>query len=371
MVDTNFSVNAAGNLTQYNLVKNTEETKDAITADDIKVMIKLGQFNKVRSLIKELENSSPDDKASAQKIAAFAEFYKKEINSDLVFENATSGRGNDVIISAKLYESLVEEHLAKGDAAIDIEQYNVSDSHYRLDDKYINDVLNNEATGYYYGFKDSVVNSRTITTADLRALLDSGEQEKIYSLIQFLEQSNFSDFVNREGTNAPQRIRDYVISYARFQEHDRQFKKNPDWVNPKELLAWRGRSEFDIHDPIKNLFEIPVAELPASGQAEELAKFFESKGDTETAAKIREEIKKVSDERNGQLAKLKQWYEVMGQGQGTKNVSKLQPIILFNNEQAKAILKLSESWKALDEDLQTRILDLIEKRAGIGKQTAE
>jgi hypothetical protein len=82
MVDTNFSVNAAGNLAQYNLVKSSNNEAEVINADDIKVIVKLGQFNKIRGLIRELENSSPDDREAAQKIAAFAEFYKKEINRD-------------------------------------------------------------------------------------------------------------------------------------------------------------------------------------------------------------------------------------------------------------------------------------------------
>jgi hypothetical protein len=383
MSDPNFSVNATGNLAQYNLVTNKEDTKDDITADDIKVMIKLGQFNKVRGLIDYLEKSSPNDKAAAQKIAAFAEFYKKEINSDLVYENAISSNGNDkdVIIDARLYEYLVKEHIAKGDSTIDIEQYNVSNGlistdYGQLRNEYINNVLDNKLV-YKEGLKDDVVDGRTITSRDLEKLLDNGEQEKIYSLIQFLEQNGgFRDFkgsfdaqnfVNGRWIDASQRMRNYVVAYAGYREHERQFKKNPGWVNPKDLTSYQLRFHRDprFDNQIDNPYELPVAELPASGRAEELAKFFESKGDVETANRIREEIKKVSNSRYKALAGLNEAGDLR-----RRDLKKsIVPSLGTDGQPERFDLESmvgSELWNTLDEDLQKRILDLISKQKTAG-----
>jgi hypothetical protein len=341
MVDTNFSINAAGNLEQYNLVTNKEETKDAITADDIKVMIKLGQFNKIRGLIRELENSSPDDKEAAQKIAAFAGFYKKEINDDFGYEYWDKG---SEVISASYYESLVEE------GEFDIEQYNVSDGTPEYKHKESKDILaeeyakilSNEWPGFGYSF--GIVDARTITRNDIEKILANGEHEKLYTLIQYFDEGSSRP----EMKEAVAKIRKCVVGYSRNKEFHRQFEDNPNHVLTKKIKI------FDFN-PVTDSAYMPVRRLSAVSEAEELAKFFESKGDIETANKIREEIKKVSDRRDVELEEFK-GHEV--QRRGSENVSELgtesQPP-RFNNKRS------ARFWNMLDEDSRKRILDLLEK----------
>jgi hypothetical protein len=334
MVDTNFSINAAGNLAQYNLVKNNNNETEVINADDIKVMIKLGQFNKIRGLIRELENSSPDDKEAAQKIAAFAEFYKKEINSDLVYKSKDGSMSKkEEIIPGGVYEFVAREDDGK------IDQYNVSDGvgGEQLFPEYTTALLDNGRLSRQ--FWSDLVDARTITQNDLKMILDRGDHEELYSLIQYVKNNDYIIKIDERAIIG--KIQDYVVSYAASQETKRQFEKNPE----KNGHYYR-----------------PVAELPASGAAEELAKFFESKGDTETANRIREEIKKVSDKRNIELEKHKVQYW------DSKNLSKFSRrkdgrlLFLFDREQAKIGLERSESWNALDEESQERILDLLENK---------
>jgi hypothetical protein len=289
MVDTNFSVNAAGNLAQYNLVTNKEETKDTITADDIKVMIKLGQFNKVRGLIRELENSSPDDKAAAQKIAAFAEFYKEEVQGAYSDEynknvlNSNDGRGADGnIIGAHVYERYADI----------LDKYNVSSyGYFGVPDNFDKILTDDIADEGGWPKKGGIINEgRTLTLADIGGLIYGKKFDELYSLMQDLKKIN-ENLSNNDKANISA-IQKEIARYAYKLEHARQFHSN------SKILIMDGKVP-----PFS-----PFINLSSESKATELADFFEAKGDTETANKIRAEIKEISDSREKELAESKKPY---------------------------------------------------------------
>jgi hypothetical protein len=320
-------------------------------------MIKLGQFNKVRGLIRELENSSPDDKEAAQKIAAFAEFYKNEIKSDEIYGIAVDylkhpkfAGGDMEIIPAAVYDKYADI----------LDQYNISNIG-RFDYNRISD----DNTSTYDIYKDrllpyknsplapmvseptprTIIDNRTITTKDVEKFLDEGEFEKIYSLMQDLEKIADQN-TNPDRPDYVSKVRDRIALHAWAKEYDRLYEANPFYM-PKKF-------NDGTYNPVFDSYTRPIANPDQHSEAAELADFFEAKGDTETASRIHEEIKKVSDRRDKEL-----------QGLYLNNTLKFrtdgQPL-RFDNEHIKTILEKLESWNALDEDSQKRLLDLLGKR---------
>ncbi|MDR1453483.1 MAG: hypothetical protein LBJ25_05875 [Candidatus Margulisbacteria bacterium] len=345
MVNTNFSVNAAGNLAQYNLVTNTEKTKDTITVEDITVMVKLGQFNKIRSLIQELKNGSRSDKRVAQKIAAFAEFYKKELDKVYPVEfHDVLNNNRDNIVPAHIYEQFADildkyNIISYNRPTADINNpasHNFVDHNKILSESILTEDgqprqqdFINHARNINITEVDELIRRRDFATLnslvqDLRGIsgklsgnnrisVEKGIQRiqneiSEYSLLDFAYSSATYDLIRHRdfakinsliqdlrkigGDNqisaekAIRRVQNEISEFAYSWELDRQFFQG----SKSEALRNNG-----------NIWHPRTGELGSESKAEEMAEFFESKGDNDISTKIREQIKKVTDKRTNAL----------------------------------------------------------------------